>query len=95
MGVAGFANAARMLYAGRVQLVVEDERVARYHLGRELSDLGDALEFLARPLAENPLHVLARHSHPQHRLIASRVDRAVRAMKADGCSAAILRSHGL
>lgn len=95
VGVAGFANAARMLYAGRVQLVVEDERVARYHLGRELSDLGDALEFLARPLAENPLHVLVRRSNPQHRLIASRFDRAIRAMKADGSYAAILRSHGL
>lgn len=95
VGVGGFATAARMLHAGRVQLTLEDELVARYHLGRELRAMRDELEFLPLPLSENGLHILVRRSHPEHREIATRFDRAIQAMREDGSYAATFRRHGL
>ncbi|SDH04329.1 polar amino acid transport system substrate-binding protein [Pseudomonas benzenivorans] len=95
VGVGSFASGARMLQAGRVELTLEDEIVARYHLGRELSGIREQLEFLPQPLSENGLHILVRRSHPQHRQIAEAFDRAIAAMRADGSYAAILARHGL
>ncbi|MDP3976886.1 MAG: transporter substrate-binding domain-containing protein [Pseudomonas sp.] len=95
VGVGSFASAARMLQAGRVELTLEDELVARYHLAGELSGIRDELEFIERPLSENGLHILIRRSHPQHRQIAEAFNRAIVAMRADGSYAAILQRHGL
>lgn len=95
VGVGSFASGARMLHAGRVELTLEDEFVARYHLGRELSGIRDQLEFLPQPLSENGLHILVRRSHPQHQGIAEAFDRAIATMRTDGSYAAILQRHGL
>jgi len=95
VGVGSFESGARMLHAKRVELTLEDEFVARYHLGRELSGIRDELEFLPRPLSENGLHILIRRSHPQHQAIAEAFDRAIEAMRADGSYAAIFKQHGL
>lgn len=95
VGVGSFESGARMLQAGRVELTLEDEFVARYHLARGLSGIRDELEFIERPLSENGLHILVRRSHPQHRQIAEAFDRAIVAMRADGSYAAILQRHGL
>lgn len=95
VGVKGFESAARMLHAGRVQLALEDEWVARYHLGRELAPLRDELEFLPTALSENGLHILVRLSHPRHAEIAARFDQAIQAMQADGRYAETFRRHGM
>jgi polar amino acid transport system substrate-binding protein len=95
IGVGSFVSAARMLQAGRVELTLADEFVARYHFARELSGIRDELEFLPRPLSENGLHLLIRRSHPDHLRIAEAFDRAIVAMRADGSYAAILQRHGL
>ena len=93
VGVGSFEIAARMLHAGRVQLALEDELVARHLLGRKLSAIRDELEFLPQPLSENGLHILIRRSHAQHRDIARRFDTAIQAMSDDGSYAATLRRH--
>ncbi|HEY1028321.1 MAG TPA: transporter substrate-binding domain-containing protein [Pseudomonas sp.] len=93
VGVGNFEIAARMLHAGRVQLALEDEWVARHHLSRELSAIRDELEFLPLPLSENGLHILIRRSHPGHEEIASRFDKAIQAMSDDGSYARTLRRH--
>lgn len=95
VGAVSFESAARMLHAGRVQLALEDELVARYHLGRELRAIRGELEFLPLPLSENGLHILVRLSHPEHREIATRFDRAIQTMHEDGSYAATFRRHGL
>jgi polar amino acid transport system substrate-binding protein len=95
IGVGSFQSGARMLHAKRVELTLEDEVVARYHFGRELSGIRDGLEFLTQPLSENGLRILVRRSHPEHRRIAEAFDRAIAAMRADGSYAAILARHGL
>ena len=93
VGVGSFEIAARMLHAGRVQLALEDELVARHLLGRKLSAIRDELEFLPQPLSENGLHILIRRSHAQHRDIARRFDAAIQAMSDDGSYAATLQRH--
>ncbi|WP_375740972.1 substrate-binding periplasmic protein [Pseudomonas boanensis] len=92
--VQDFLMAARMLAAGRVDLTLEDEWVARFHLKRELKAVSDQLEFLPRPLSENGLHILVRRSHPRHRQLVEDFNRSVRAMREDGSYAAIFRRHG-
>ncbi|MGK8437539.1 substrate-binding periplasmic protein [Ectopseudomonas hydrolytica] len=93
VGVGSFENAARMLHAGRVQLALEDELVARHLLARELSSIRDELEFLPLPLSENGLHILVRRSHAQHHEIAERFDTAIQTMRDDGSYAETLRRH--
>ncbi|UTW06267.1 substrate-binding periplasmic protein [Pseudomonas benzenivorans] len=93
--VSGFQSGARMVYAGRVDMMVEDEFVARYHLGRTLRGIRDELEFVPKPLSENGLHILVSLGRPDHRRIAEAFNHAIEAMRADGSYAAILRRHGL
>jgi len=92
--VLDFRMGARMLAAGRVDLTLEDEYVARYYLNRELVDLRDQLEFLHKPLSENGLHILVRRSHPQNTAIAAAFNQAIRAMRDDGSYAEIFKRHG-
>lgn len=94
VGVGSFESAARMLHAGRVQLALEDELVARFVLGRSLAGIRDELEFLPLPLSENGLHILVRRSLARHRDIAQRFDAAIEAMHEDGSYAATLQRHG-
>ncbi|WP_044871119.1 transporter substrate-binding domain-containing protein [Pseudomonas sp. LFM046] len=93
--VMGFQMGARMLAAGRVELTLEDELVARFYLGRELSGIRDQLEFLPRPLSENGLHILVRRSHPRHQQLVEDFDRAMQSMREDGTYQAIFARHGL
>jgi polar amino acid transport system substrate-binding protein len=95
VGVVGFEVGARMLQARRVQLTLEDELVARYHLSRSLAGIRDQLEFLPQPLSENGLHILISRQHPQHRQIADGFNKAIEAMRADGSYTQIFQRHGL
>ncbi|QLC72758.1 transporter substrate-binding domain-containing protein [Pseudomonas sp. LPB0260] len=93
--VSSFLSGARMVHARRVEMMPEDEIVARYHFARELRDIRDDLEFVAQPLSENGLHVLVGLGRPDHQRIAEAFNRAIEAMRADGSYAAIFRRHGL
>lgn len=95
VGVLAFEMGARMLQARRVQLTLEDELVARYHLGRSLAGIRDQLEFLPQPLSENGLHILIRRTHPQHQQIADAFNKAIEQMRADGSYAQVFQRHGL
>ncbi|MHA6494997.1 substrate-binding periplasmic protein [Pseudomonas borbori] len=95
VGVGSFESAARMVHARRVQLTLEDELVARYHLNRELSSIRDELEFLPQPLSENGLRILISRQHPKHREIAEAFNEAIAAMQADGSYAEIVQRHGM
>jgi polar amino acid transport system substrate-binding protein len=95
VSVTDFSIAARMLHARRVQLTLEDELVARHHLGRDLDGIRDELEFLPQPLSENGLHVLVSRQHPEHHKIVAAFDVAIESMRADGTYERIMRRHGL
>jgi polar amino acid transport system substrate-binding protein len=93
--VGNFSAAARMVSAGRVDLAVEDEFVARYNLARESRAVRDSLEFLPKSLSENSLHILVSLKNPQHAEIVANFDREIAAMKADGSYEELFRQHGL
>ena len=90
-----FAMGARMLAAGRVQLTLEDELVAQYHLNRDLREIRNAVEFVEKPLSENGLYILMRRSHPLHRQIVAEFDRELAAMREDGTYRKIFSRYGL
>jgi polar amino acid transport system substrate-binding protein len=91
--VNNFFSAARMVAQQHAQLTVEDELVAQHAFNGELSDVREQLEFLAKPLAESPLHILVRLSHPQHQQIIDGFNAALRAMRADGTYQQIVQRH--
>jgi polar amino acid transport system substrate-binding protein len=93
--VGSFPVALRMLLAGRVDLAVEDEFVARYHMAAEPRSVRDKLEFLPKSLAENSLHILVSLKNPAHAEIVVGFDREIAAMKADGTYDEIFTRHGL
>lgn len=93
--VASFPIAARMLAAGRIDLTLEDEWVAKYYLSHELVELAPALEFLPVELSASPLHILVRRKHPQSAQIVRAFNQALQEMRADGSYASILQRHGL
>ncbi|QJQ22723.1 amino acid ABC transporter substrate-binding protein [Pseudomonas sp. SK] len=92
--VRNFSSAVRMLAAGRVDLAVEEEYVARYNLQREPQAVRDAVMLVEPPLGENTLHILVSLKHPEHARIVERFERAITAMKADGSYARLLRQYG-
>lgn len=93
--VNSFSMAVRMVLAGRVDLALEDEFVARFYLSREPQAVRDALEFLPQPLSENSLHILVSLKNPDREAIVAGFNREIAAMKADGSYAEILKRHGL
>ncbi|MGJ7550616.1 substrate-binding periplasmic protein [Pseudomonas alloputida] len=92
--VRNFSTAVRMLAAGRVNLAVEDEYVARYNLQREPQEVRDGVTLVEPLLAENSLHILVSLKHPDHQQIVERFEQAIAAMKADGSYARLMRQHG-
>ncbi|WP_109512066.1 substrate-binding periplasmic protein [Pseudomonas ovata] len=92
--VQNFSMAARMLAAGRIDLTLEDELVARHQLALEEPQVRDTLEFLPNPLSENNLRILVSLKHPEHALIVERFDAAIAAMRADGSYEALFKRHG-
>ncbi len=95
VGVLGFVVGARMLQARRVQLTLEDELVARYHLSRSLAGIADQLEFLPQPLSERGLHILVSRRHARHKAIVEAFNQAIEDMRSDGSYAQIFQRHGL
>ncbi len=92
--VRNFSTAVRMLAAGRVNLAVEDEYVARYNLQREPQQVRDGVVLMEPLLGENTLHILVSLKHPDHQQIVERFEQAIAAMKADGSYARLLHQHG-
>lgn len=93
--VGNFPSAVRMLAAGRVDLAVEDEFVARYFIGQEPEQTRENVVFLPKPLSENRLRILISLKNPDHARIAVDFDKAIQDMRADGTYAAIFKAHGM
>ncbi|WP_437881974.1 substrate-binding periplasmic protein [Pseudomonas sp. LRF_L74] len=93
--VMDFTMASRMLAAGRVRLVLEDELVAEHYLKLDTRTIKDDLVFLPVLLKSNGLHILVRRSLPDCERIVADFDREIAAMKADGTYLRIYEQHGL
>ncbi|PNF85495.1 amino acid ABC transporter substrate-binding protein [Stutzerimonas decontaminans] len=92
---ANFVQAAKMVLAGRVDLTLEDELTALFHLERELGHERDALEFVPGEFRRAGLSLLVRSDHPRSADIIATFNREITAMIADGSYAAIFVRHGM
>jgi polar amino acid transport system substrate-binding protein len=92
---ANFVQAANMVVARRVDLTLEDERTALFHLNRELERVSGALDFVPGEFALLDLSLVVRNSHPQQARIIEAFNREIAAMIEDGSYAAIFVRHGL
>ncbi|HEX8595629.1 MAG TPA: transporter substrate-binding domain-containing protein [Pseudomonas sp.] len=93
--VNNFSMAVRMVAAGRVDMALEDEFVARFYLSREPRAVREAIEFLPKPLTENSLHILVSLKNLDHEKIVADFNREIAAMKADGSYDELFKQHGL
>ncbi|MBD1549891.1 substrate-binding periplasmic protein [Pseudomonas typographi] len=91
--VRNFAQGLSMLLAGRVDMALEDEYVARYCLRWE--PLRDQVRFVGPPLSENPLHILVSRKNPDFPKIVDAFDQAIAQMKVDGSIDRLIEAHGL
>ncbi len=92
--VVDFAMGARMLAAGRVQMTLEDELVARHYFQHDLRNIEEQVEFLPKALSENGLHILVRSNHPHAKEIVTGFNKAMQAMREDGTYGKIFAAHG-
>ncbi|QEU31128.1 substrate-binding periplasmic protein [Pseudomonas luteola] len=95
VAVADFEQALRMLLAGRVDLAIEEEHVARRVIERVASAQSSRLQFLDKPLAEKGLHMLVSEDHPEQEKIIAQFDDTIERMKADGTYADIFARYDL
>ncbi|WP_213878498.1 transporter substrate-binding domain-containing protein [Pseudomonas sp. dw_358] len=93
--VHNFPMAVQMLAAGRVQLALDDELVARYYLSRETPAIRNAVEFLPTPLSSNQLRILVSLKNPDHDRIVKGFDQQIAAMKADGTYDRLVKQYGM
>ncbi|MCW9045429.1 MAG: transporter substrate-binding domain-containing protein [Alphaproteobacteria bacterium] len=87
-------NNLRMLLAGRLDLVVEDELVAQKTISKLFPDEKYNFSFLSKPLNKKPMHIIIRKAHPSHVTIISRFNAVLDTMRADGTYDEILAKHG-
>nr|WP_272890390.1 transporter substrate-binding domain-containing protein [Stutzerimonas stutzeri] len=92
---ANFVQAAKMLIAGRVDLTLEDERTALFHLNRELGHERDALSFVPGEFSQVGLSLVVRNDHPRAADIIATFDREIALMLDDGSYASIFLRHGV
>jgi len=92
---ANFVQAAKMVIAGRVDLTLEDERTALFHLERELGHERDALRFVPGEFRRVELSLVVRSDHPRLSDVIVTFNREIAAMVEDGSYAAIFVRHGM
>lgn len=83
------------LLAGRIDLTLEDEVVARSLISKKQPDALDKLAFVDPPLSSNPLHIATGQSNARKTTIIEAFNKGLATIKADGTLAAILQRNGL
>ena len=91
-GVDTFSN-IKMLLAKRVDMIVEDEWVARYLLKNKFPVKNKKVEFLPKPLNVKNLHIIIRKTMMGHEKIISDFNDAIANMRKDGSYEKILKRH--
>ena len=79
-----FISNIQMLMAERLDLVVEDEVVARHSLSMQAPELVGKIEFSDIPLSVNPLSIVSSYQNPGHEEIIAAFNKGLEQIKADG-----------
>ncbi|MDY0162613.1 substrate-binding periplasmic protein [Desulfobotulus sp.] len=85
----------RKLIAGRIDLTLEDEIVARVRLAQENPNLLNDISFTRNALSRNPLHIAAGLKNPKHQEIITAFNKGLAEIRKNGTYAAILASYGI
>jgi len=85
----------KKLAAGRIDLTLEDEIVARYILNKELKQLNSKVTFTANALDEKSVHVAISRKNPKAESLIAAFDKGIAALKDNGHYEKIIKLHGL
>lgn len=85
----------RKLLAGRIDLTLDDEIVARSVIGKNDRRWLEQIEFTKGSLSSNPLHIAAGLKNPRHKEIIDAFDKGFEIIKDNGTFDRILGRHGL
>ncbi|ABM27844.1 MAG TPA: ABC transporter substrate-binding protein [Desulfovibrio sp.] len=91
--VTNFKDNVRKLVSGRVDLIIEDELVARTQLEQLPADLAGQVAFIEPPLVTNDLYVVAYPDNPGAQDIIRAFDAGLAAMIADGSYKALMERY--
>ncbi len=89
-----FLTNIRKLLAGRIDMTLEDEMVARHLLANDEGEYAEKIEFVAEPLVVKRLYVVCGLSNPRHREIIEAFNRGLLSIRADGTYDRIMSSYG-
>ena len=89
-----FLTNIRKLLAGRIDMTLEDEMVARRLLAEGGGEYAEKIEFVAEPLVVKNLYVVCGLSNPRHREIIEAFNGGLRSIRADGTYDKIMFSYG-
>ncbi|MEY8198812.1 MAG: transporter substrate-binding domain-containing protein [Colwellia sp.] len=85
----------KKLAAGRIDLTLEDEIVARYILNEELKQLNNKITLTANALDEKSVHIAISRNNPNAAALIAAFDKGIDVLKANGNYEKIINSHGL
>lgn len=85
----------RKLVAGRLDLTLEDEIVARYMISNEAPELLERIAFTENSLSRNGLHLTVGLKNPRHEEIVSAFNKGLEIIKDSGVYAEILANYGV
>ncbi len=85
----------KKVVAGRVDLTLEDEIVARYILSQKAPELLEQIEFTQGSLSSNKLYVTAGLKHPKHQELVEAFNKGLEEIKANGTYNAIFAKYGI
>jgi polar amino acid transport system substrate-binding protein len=84
----------KKLEAGRIDLTVEDELVAKYTINTQARSLKNKVTFLPKPLSVEDLYIIISTKNRNGRTIMEKFNQALNSMKSDGTYKRIMKSHG-
>ncbi len=93
--VSDFLLGIRMLEAGRVDLAIENELVARTRLAKESPSSLQKLVFVEPAISNNYVYVISGYRNPHHANIITAFNKGLTEITANGTFEKILRKHNL
>jgi polar amino acid transport system substrate-binding protein len=93
--VTDFILGIRMLEAGRVDLAIENELVARTRLAKESPSSLEKLAFVEPAISNNYVYVMSGYKNPQHAKIIAAFNQGLMEITANGTFEKIVKKHHL
>lgn len=85
----------KKLVAGRLDLIIEDEIVARAKINKKNPAILNKLEFTKKPFSRKDVHVTCGLENPRHKEIISAFNKGLMEIKKNGDYATIMTKYGI